>query len=1094
MRGSMITCPKCASDMPVAFSFCGKCGSRLVAVLPTEGETKQVTVLFADISGFTALAERLDPEELHANMRAAWDAIAVEIRASGGLIEKYIGDAVVAVFGAVDDEIDHPARAQRAALAILGALDRENERIAERTGRNLALRIGINTGLAVAGAVGDRESEFGVLGDAVNVAARLEQAAEPGEVLVGDATYRQSPGLFAYEPHPPVAAKGKTAPLVAWRLLRLETVAVDLGRAPLIGREAEIAVLVGALEEALSGKGHIVSIVGEAGLGKTRIVDELLADPRALGARVARARCSPYDAHRAYGAVSDLLRRALAIGPSAPTEIAHRTLTETLPGMEPETAKLVLAALGYSLTLPPLSGETRRKLLDRAIRDLILRVARTQPVILALADVQWADAASQDLLASLAPALGNTAALLITTYRPELNPPWSTSRGHVQIRLTPLGGGPSAALLQALLPANALPQEAVDDVVARSGGNPTYVEETARWLVATGVVVERAGASPLADVTRMRELPDGLPMLLLRRAEQAMGPGKRVLQATAVAARACEPALMRALFGQEIDADSALAGLCAMGLLEHTSHGDYRFRQSLTRELVYESIPPRKREDLHGRIGQVIETVMPEVTVQQPELLANHFAESIHVGRAIEYAMRSGERASSLYALTDALHHFRAAARLAERLPGGGQSERARALVQACDAARALGHEDALAIAEEALGGPLADEGLRAALRRRAGELAARAHHTQRSAEHLAEADRLTPAEGRERAELTLAKAYLARSDERPAEALAVARTAVKEALAANDRGLALAAEEAVAVFAEDSGSQEEWLRAIERCAEHATAIGDLSGLARALALLTYSALDHGELAKAEELAHQLLGAESRLGDVSGEAGALRALGRSFFGLGRFAEAEAILERALALADPLAQGPQPADPASTLLVLGSLAIERGDFRAAATTLSEARAVSERSPWREHLAPRVAAELARLALYQGSLEEARQHAAAAHAAAVEHECRRCGAGIAAILVEVACACGDLAIADARRTEGLEHTFRLGLPVATAEIRAASARLLAAHGDVAGARNECIEALAVFEERGPTYLAERTRRRIAEIDVEGKAQSA
>src|SRR5256714_2629532 len=617
MRGATVTCPKCATEMPVAFSFCGKCGARLVALRPIEGETKQVTVLFADISGFTALAERLDPEELHENMRAAWDAIAIEIRAFNGLIEKYIGDAVVAVFGAVDNEIDHPARAQRAALAILGALDRENERIAERTGRNLALRIGINTGLAVAGAVGDKESEFGVLGDAVNVAARLEQAAEPGEVLVGDATYRLAPGLFAYEPHPPVAAKGRTAPLVAWRLLRVETEATDR-RAPLIGRESEMALLVGALEDALAGKGHIVSIVGEAGLGKTRLVDELLADPRALGARVARARCSPYDTHRAYGAISDLLRRALAIGTNAPTEIAHRTLTETVPGMEPEAAKLVLAALGYSLTLPPLSGETRRKLLDRAIRDLILRVARTQPVILALTEVQWADAASQELLAALAPALASTAALFVTTYRPELNPPWSTSRGHVQIRLTPLASGASAALLQSLLPASALPQEAVDDIVARSAGSPTYIEETARWLVAMGVVVEREGASPLADVSRMRELPDALPMLLLRRAELAVGPEKRVLHATAVAARACEPGLLRALFGQDVDVDSALASLCARGLIELTSHGDYRFRQSLLRELVYDSISPRNREDLHGRIGQVIATVMPEVAVQQP--------------------------------------------------------------------------------------------------------------------------------------------------------------------------------------------------------------------------------------------------------------------------------------------------------------------------------------------------------------------------------------------------------------------------------------------------------------------------------------------
>ncbi len=193
MRGVTVTCPKCTAEMPVEFSYCGKCGMRLLPPEAVASATRQVTVLFADISGFTSLAERLDPEELHENMRTAWDAIAVEIRGTGGLIEKYIGDAVVAVFGAVGDEPDHPERAQRAALAILGALDRENARIAERTGRYLALRVGVNTGLAMAGAIGDKESEFGVLGDAVNVAARLEQAAEPGEVLIGDATYRLTP-------------------------------------------------------------------------------------------------------------------------------------------------------------------------------------------------------------------------------------------------------------------------------------------------------------------------------------------------------------------------------------------------------------------------------------------------------------------------------------------------------------------------------------------------------------------------------------------------------------------------------------------------------------------------------------------------------------------------------------------------------------------------------------------------------------------------------------------------------------------------------------------------------------------------------------
>ena len=439
-------------------------------------------------------------------MRAAWDAIAVEIRASGGLIEKYIGDAVVAVFGAVDNEIDHPARAQRAALAILGALDRENERIAERT---VAIsRCGSGSTRASPSRARSAIARASSASSAMPSTCRAARAGcRAVRVLVGDATYRLSPGLFAYEPHPPVAAKGKTAPLVAWRLLRLETATVDLGRAPLIGRDAEVAALVGALEEALSGKGHIVSIVGEAGLGKTRLVDELLADPRALGARVARARCSPYDSHRAYGAISDLLRRALAIGKTrpprsriAPSPRRFRDGTET--------AKLVLAALGYSLTLPPLSGETRRKLLDRAIRDLILRVARTQPVILALSDVQWADSASQDLLAALAPALANTAALLITTYRPELNPPWSTSRGHLQIRLTPLAPRAAAALLEALLP-QARSRRRPSTTSSLQRGKPDIHRETARWLVATGVVWSARVPRPLPTSRACASFPRG---------------------------------------------------------------------------------------------------------------------------------------------------------------------------------------------------------------------------------------------------------------------------------------------------------------------------------------------------------------------------------------------------------------------------------------------------------------------------------------------------------------------------------------------------------------------------------------------------------
>src|SRR5437867_3169075 len=594
--GANVSCPKCGAGMPADYVYCGRCGTRLESPGEVEGETRQVTVLFADISGFTALAERLGPEELHENMRTAWDAIAAEIRANGGLIEKYIGDAVVAVFGAVDEDEGHPEQAQHAALAILGALERTNARIEGRTGRRLAPRVGVNTGIAV----------------------------------------------------------------------------------------------VGALDEALAGKGRIVSIVAEAGLGKSRLVDEVIADPRARGARVARARCSPYDAHRAYGAISDLLRRALAISTTSSVDHAHRVLTETLPGLEPDTRSLLLTALGYAVPLPALSSETRRRMLDHGIHELILRVAKTQGVILALTDVQWCDAASQDVLAALAPSLLEVAAFVVTTYRPELTPAWTTARTHLQLRLGPLDQTAAQTLLQALLPQGALPPEAIAEVATRTEGGPTYLVEAAHWLVATGVVVQRDDSTPLADVGRVSELPGTLPMLLLRRAESASAEERRVLHATAVAARSCDPALLRALFGGDLDVDACLAGLVAKGLPEVTGRGEYRFRQAFLRELVYGSMLVRHRQELHGRLGQVIENVLPEVAIQQPELLADHYANSAHPARAIDYGMRAGGRAEALHDLADALHHYRNVAEVAQGLPDGNEA-RAVALLRASDAAPGLG-------------------------------------------------------------------------------------------------------------------------------------------------------------------------------------------------------------------------------------------------------------------------------------------------------------------------------------------------------------------------------------------------------------------
>ena len=1071
--------------MPESFLFCGRCGARLRGESDDRpGETRQITVLFADISGFTALAERLGPEELHESMRTVWDLIAADIRANDGIIEKYIGDALVAVFGAVGDEAtDHPEQAQRAALAILAALERANERIVKQTERRLALRIGVNTGLAITGTIGDRESEFGVLGDAVNVAARLEQAAEPGEVLVGDATYRRTPGLFSYEPHPPIVARGKTVPVVAWRLMgaAIED-AVPERRTPLVGRDDEMAMLLGALNDALAGRGRLVSIVGESGLGKSRLIDELIADPRVRGARVARVRCTTYDQHRSYGAVADLLRRVIGIRRTASADHALHLLTETQPDIEPDTRALILAALGYGVELPAMSGETKRLILTRGFAALLGRVATSQGLVLAIDDLQWIDPPSLATVIGFASGLASSRALVVAAYRAEFTAPWAATREHVQLRLRPLDDRATETLVRTLVPHGGVDRE----VAQRAQGNPAYAEEAIGLLAATGVIVEREGASPLVDLSERAALPDSLHELLLRRVDAIAPADRRVLHAASVAGRTFDATLLRSIYGAEVDVDGALGRLTASAVIEEEG-GLHAFAQAGLREVVYGAMLARHREELHGRVGLAIESGRPEMAVQQPALLATHFAASTHTMRAIDYAFRAAERATSLHDLDGALHHYRLAASLALRLPDG-VLERGRALLAASDAAAGLGaRDDALLAAEEALASGLPESDLRAALRRRAGRISARAGMIERAAEHLADAERLTPSFGSERAELTLAKAALARADDRPSEALTIARIAVREAQSAGDGVRELEAEAAVVACATDCGLPEEARRSLVRCAELATRLGDLSALSRTLAAQAVAALDRGDSQEAEPLALELLTTSARVGDVGGQARALRALAKAQELMGREDESRRALQRALTLADPsVPDAPADADAARTLLALGRLALRQPDLALAATTLGEARAVAPRSGDELHLAALIAAELARVAVARGAIEEARRHASAANAAQRAHRCRRCAAEIGPALVETAIAADDLDGADAARAVALEAAYRLNLPIAIATMRLAGGRLLAARGDTVGALVDLQAALDTFDRLGPRHLVAETRAAIVGLE--------
>lgn len=1056
--------------MPERFTFCGECGSRLDTSEPEVAGRRQVTCVFADISGFTSLAEHLAPEQLHAVMRTAWDEIADEIRKTEGMVEKYIGDAVVAVFGAPIAHDDDPERALAATLAMQQALDRVNVDIEAKTHRRLSLRIGVNTGVAMAGAIGDRESEYGVLGDAVNVAARLQQAAEPGEILVGDATYRQSAHAFAYEPHPPVLAKGKSAPLVAWRLIERSLSSVAAQRMPLVGRSDALGQLFDALADAEGGAARVVSLVGEPGMGASRLVSELVSDPRARPLRVARAACAPYDRTRAYGPIGELLRALLALPRTDTLAEARKTISDMLPGLEPEVRGMVLEILGYPASSQQLAPSTRRRFVERGVRDLLRRVAETQPVLLTIEDVDEMDAGSLRLLRTAFAGLGSARALVVTTHHPEFMPPWATRPNHQQIRLAPLAAEEAGQLLRALLPGAPLPDELVRRVVAHTGGVPAFLEEATRAMTDAGMIVERDGTTVL-DLAREPQLPATFAGLVQQRLERLGQDDRKVLAAASVLGRTADLATLGAVVGHEVGLDDCVERLVAAGILDREGDEAVRFRHGVARDAVYRAMLARARGELHGRAALAIERLRPDLAQDRPELLAAHLALSSYTLRAIDYVLRAGERALSLDDLPGAAFHFRTAVELSERGPEG-QSERGRAFRRLAEVERLRGQLEAAASAyEQALAATdQPEESVR--LHARIGRVRAERGELERAAEHLAAAELAAAGSSPEvKMELAVATAWLALRGDRPDEAIAVAEEAAREAAAIGDPGAELEVPLVAARAARLSGRADRRRAALEHAFALAQAAGDLFLAAEMLLELAALLGDLGLHDERDLRAREALDAYSRLGDDAGRARALGAIADARMGRGDLRGAD----EALAEAVPLARATEGSSEilADLLYSAGELALTRGDLGSAEAHLVEA---FERATDRtRHLLVRVLVAMARVSVETGDVLRARGLVDEAMERQRGDGCIRCAARIAPVASDVALATGDFQAAQAHCAGGLERATSAQLRLEGAQVRLALARAAVASGDHARARDGIAAAIEQLTEFGAAHLA-------------------
>jgi class 3 adenylate cyclase len=680
----MAGCPTCGTENPDRAKFCLECGAPLEAAAAPTDERKLVTILFADLAGSTALGERLDAEALKEVMGGFFAAMREQIEAEGGTVEKFIGDAVMAAFGVPVAHEDDPARALRAALRMQRRLAALNDELGSVHGVKLGMRIGVNTGEVLA-ATAPRAGEAMATGDAVNVAARLQQAAEPGQVLVGDRTAAAVRG-FGFAPAESLDLRGKAGGVAARRLVgeRDEPARGVPGlRSPMVGRDRELELLSSLLRRAGDDRhAHLVTIYGDPGVGKSRLVAEFTAQAEA---RVVRGRCLPYGDGVTFWPLAEILKSEAGVLDTDPPDVALGRIT-ALAGSAPKLTPF-LAALIHTIGLDD-PGSPLRDMAPRAVmneihagwRGFFTALADERPLIVVVDDIHWADAAMLDLLEAL-PDRIQAPALFLCPSRPELTarrPSWGGGRrGASSIALEPLGPADADELVRLLLHVDGLPDDTHDRILERAEGNPFFLEEILRRLIDERLIVHESGRWRAAQGIEQVALPDTIQAVLAARIDLLPPAEKRAVQAAAVVGRIFWPGAVAGLLNGEADqVDETLDSLERRDLVlsrigsAMAGERELIFKHILTRDVAYESLPRRDRPAAHARVGGWIETTFGERRGEVAELLAHHFDLAGDRPRAHRYALEAAGRDLARLALDQARVFATRAAELADDGPG----------------------------------------------------------------------------------------------------------------------------------------------------------------------------------------------------------------------------------------------------------------------------------------------------------------------------------------------------------------------------------------------------------------------------------------
>ena len=591
-----------------------------------EGERKQVTVLFADLKDSTRLIEGLDPEAARQLLDPALHLMMDAVHRYEGTVNQVLGDGIMALFGAPIAHEDYALRACYAALAMQTALRRYSDDVRRTQGLTLQTRVGLNSGEVVVRTISnDLHMDYSAVGQTVHLAARMEQLATPGTILLTAATLRLVEGLVQVQPLGPMPVKGLTEPVEAYELLgasalrRRLQVAAARGLTRFVGRQHELDTLSQALEQARTGHGQVVALVGEAGVGKSRLVYEVVHSHRTQDWLVLESASVSYGKATAYFPVIDLLKRYARVEDGDDTRTIRARVTGQVLTLDAALQEALPALLGLLDALPDDSPfltldppQRRQRTLD-ALKRLLLRESQEQPLLLVFEDLHWIDTETQALLDSLVESLPTVRLLLLVNYRPEYQHGWGSKTYYTQVRLDPLPPASAEALLQALLGDDPSLEPLKRLLIARTEGNPFFLEESVRALVETGVLVGVPGAYRLAQALPTIQVPATVQAVLAARIDRLPPEEKRLLQTAAVIGTEVPFALLQAIAELPEEAlHRGLAHLQAAEFLYETRlfpERDFTFKHALTHEVAYGSLLQERRRVLHARIVEALEAL-----------------------------------------------------------------------------------------------------------------------------------------------------------------------------------------------------------------------------------------------------------------------------------------------------------------------------------------------------------------------------------------------------------------------------------------------------------------------------------------------------